>query len=274
MKLISILIPAYNHANYVTQTLNSILKDSYPNKEIIIIDDGSSDNTDLVIKEWIKEHKDKIKIKYKSRKNQGLTKTLNELLSMSEGEYITTLASDDYLLDKGLEKRYNYLEYHVDKYAVFSDCIVVDSNSNILYKSALFELKSTNRANLNTDAGIQKEFITNFSMPGPVLLIKREYYTKFGEYNESMYMEDFDLYLTLAAKNLIGFLDEKVSAYRIHQTNMSSSKSSNYLKLLIDSKKTLKLHKNSFKGYHKFLLYKEILKFSIRIVLNRVGFRV
>ena len=268
MELISILIPAYNHQNYLKQCLDSILNDSYPNKEIVIINDGSSDDSDKVIKEWIDKNQTKIKIKYKSRENRGLTKTLNELLAWSEGEFITTLASDDYLIDGGLEKRYNYLKKHPNKYAVFGDCISVDSNNNLLHDSALFGLKNANRVNLQTDDGIQKEFITNFSMPGPVLLIRRDYYKKFGNYNEQMYMEDFDLYLNLASKNLIGFLDEKVSAYRIHDFNMSSTNNKNYSKLLKDSRKVLLLHKNSFKGYKKFLLYKEILKFSIRIALK------
>ena len=83
-------------------------------------------------------------------------------------------------------------------------------------------------------------------------------------------MEDYDLYLKFAAKNLIGFLDEKVSAYRIHETNMSTSSNRNFIKLLEDSRKTLRLHWNDFHGYHKWLMAKEIAKFSIRIELQRI----
>ncbi len=270
MAIISILIPAYNHQNYVEETLDSILHDSFKNKEIVIINDGSTDNTDKVITSWIEKHSKEINITYKSRENRGLTKTLNELLSLSNGSYLVAIASDDFLLDGGLQKRYEYLQNHPDKYAVFSDCIVVDNNSKKSHDSGLFEYRHANKANLLTDEGIKREFISNFAVPGPVLMVRRDFYKKFGEYNEEMYMEDYDLYLKFAAKNLIGFLDEKVSAYRIHEQNMSSVNSSRYLRLLEDSKKTLLLHWNDFFGFNKLLLLKEIAKFTVRINLHKI----
>ena len=271
---ISILIPAYNHENYVNQTLDSIIKDSFKDKEIVIINDGSTDNTDEVIKNWIQKHQNKIKITYKSRENRGLTKTLNELLNLSGGLYVVTIASDDYLLDGGLEKRYQYLIEHPLKYAVFADCHVVDNDNKKMFDSGLFEFRNASRENLMSDEGIRKEFISNFAIPGPVLMVRRNFYKQFGKYNEEMYIEDFDLYLKFASKNLIGFLDEKVSAYRIHGENMSSNNNQNYLKILTDSKKTLLLHVKNFSRYDKFLLYKEIIKFTIRINLQKIKNRL
>ena len=269
MALISILIPAYNHQHYVTQTLDSILHDSFTDKEIVIIDDGSTDRTNQVIEEWIARHKDEIHIVYKSRPNKGLTKTLNELLSLASGKYLVSLASDDYLLAGGLEKRYAYLLAHPEKYAVFADCIVVDQEGNKLHESGLFGLRHADKARLMTDEGIKKEFISNFAVPGPVLMVRRDFYTRFGAYNEEMYMEDYDLYLKFAARNLIGFLDEKVSAYRLHETNMSSENNERFLQLLEDSKRTLKLHRKDFQGWNRVLLEKEILKFALRVILEK-----
>ncbi len=265
MALISILIPAYNHQAYIAQTLDSILNDGFKDKEIVIINDGSTDNTDEIIKNWIEKNKNKIHIIYKSRENRGLTKTLNELLSLSSGSYLVALASDDYLLDGGLEKRYRYLVLHPEKYAVFADCIVVDNESKKTHDSGLFNLRNANKRRLLTDSGIKKEFISNFAVPGPVLMVRRDFYSQFGGYNEEMYMEDFDLYLKFASKNIIGFLDEKVSAYRLHDANMSSVNNQKFIKLLEDSKKILILHWDNFHGSNKLLLLKEIVKFTIRI---------
>ena len=269
MALISILIPAYNHQDYVVQTLDSILNDDFKDKEIVIINDGSTDQTDKIIKKWIAKNSKKIHIVYKSRENRGLTKTLNELLSLSSGSYLVALASDDYLLDGGLEKRYQYLVSHPKKYAVFADCIVVDNDSKKTHESGLFELRNANKNRLFTDNGIKKEFISNFAVPGPVLMVRRDFYSQFGGYNEEMYMEDFDLYLKFASKNLIGFLDEKVSAYRLHDTNMSSVNNQNFVKLLEDSKKILIMYWNNFYGFNKLLLLKEIVKFTIRIHIQK-----
>lgn len=267
MALVSILIPAYNHQSYVEETLDSILNDSFKDKEIVIINDGSTDNTDTVIKNWIDKNKNKISIIYRSRENRGLTKTLNELLSLSIGSYLIALASDDYLLDGGIEKRYQYLVSHPDKYAVFADCIVVDNESRKTHDSGLFELRNANKMRLFSDEGIKKEFISNFVIPGPVLMVRRDFHIQFGGFNEEMYMEDYDLYLRFAANNLIGFLNEKVSAYRLHGANMSSENNEKYIELLEDSKKTLILHWDDFEGFNKFLLIKEIVKFTVRINL-------
>ncbi len=269
MPTISIMIPAYNHEKYVKQTLDSILQDPYPNKEIIIINDGSTDDTHSRIEEWIAQNGEKITVTYINQENMGLTKTLNKLLKHASGEYLVALASDDYLLPGGLQKRFDYLQQHPEKSAVFADCIVVDNDNNTLYESGLFELRHANKAKLLTDEGIKEEFISNFAVPGPVLMVRRDYYKKFGGFNEEMYMEDYDLYLKFAAKNLIGFLDEKVSAYRLHETNMSAGNNAKFINLLIDSRKTLLSHWNDFYGYHKLLLAKEIIKFSLRIQLQR-----
>jgi len=269
MPTISIMIPAYNHEKYVKQTLDSILQDPYPNKEIVIINDGSTDDTHSRIEEWIAQNGEKITVTYINQENMGLTKTLNKLLKHASGEYLVALASDDYLLPGGLQKRFDYLQKHPEKSAVFADCIVVDNDNNTLYESGLFELRHANKAKLLTDEGIKEEFISNFAVPGPVLMVRRDYYKKFGGFNEEMYMEDYDLYLKFAAKNLIGFLDEKVSAYRLHETNMSAGNNAKFINLLIDSRKTLRSHWNDFYGYHKLLLAKEILKFSLRIQLQR-----
>ncbi len=270
MALVSVLIPAYNHEDYIKKTLDTILNDSFPDKEIVIIDDGSTDNTNSVISEWIDKNKSSIEINYKSRQNRGLTKTLNELLSMAKGEYIVTLGSDDYLLEGGLQKRYEYLKKHKEKYAVFADCIVIDAKCKLISSSALFEFRHMRKDRLFSDDGIRKEFLSNFALPGPVLMVRKRFYEEFGGYDEDIYMEDLHLYLKLASRSLIGFIDEKVSAYRIHETNMSSVKNENFIKLLEDSKKVLLTYKDDFYGFDKFLLYSAIIKFSMRINLYKI----
>ena len=268
--LVSILIPLYNHEEFVEETLDSILNDSYENKEIIIINDGSTDRSDEVVKSWIEKNGSLVDIRYKSRENIGLTKTLNELLSLSKGEFLVALASDDYLIDGGIEKRVEYLLNHPSKKAVFGDCIVV-KDGEVISESGLFSYRYSNKKNFFSDQGIRREFLTNFSMPGPVLMVRRDFYTEFDGYNEDMYMEDYDLYLRLATLGLIGFLDERVSGYRIHDGSMSAGDSKKYIKLLEDSIKTLLLHKSKFHGIERGLLYLQVFKFYIRIFAKKIS---
>ncbi len=88
LPLVSILIPYYNHKQYVAQTLDSILNDTYPNKEIVIINDGSTDPDISVINDWIERNSSKLSINLISRANKGITKTFNELARTSKGKYI------------------------------------------------------------------------------------------------------------------------------------------------------------------------------------------
>ena len=76
-QLVSFLIPYYNHKQYVGQTLDSILNDTYPNKEVIIINDGSTDSDIGVINDWIERNSKTLPIKFISRENKGITKTFN-----------------------------------------------------------------------------------------------------------------------------------------------------------------------------------------------------
>ncbi len=265
--LISIIIPVYNHADYILETLQSIYHDDYPNKELVLINDGSTDNSDTIIRDWIKEHKNKLKIIYKSRANKGLTATMNELFSLSSGAFIVDIASDDFLLEGGIFKRYRYLEEHPEKLAVFGDCIVVDENSKKISESALFSFRKFTKENLSTDKGLRKEFITSFAMPGPVLMVKRDIYDLIGGYDEEATIEDLDFFLKMAAQNLLGFLDEKVSAYRIHSTNMSGENSGKMLQILRDSRNIYLRNFKYFSLSEKGMILWQVVKLSVRMLL-------
>lgn len=96
--LVSVLIPAYNHARFVQRCLDSVLEDPYPCKEIVIIDDGSSDATGEKIAQWIATHGHRLPVQFVQRDNRGVAATLNELALRARGDYLRIVASDDYLI--------------------------------------------------------------------------------------------------------------------------------------------------------------------------------
>lgn len=252
--LITIRIPAYNHESYICKALDSIKAQSYPNIEIVIVDDGSTDKTAIKISNWIKNFGDEINILFRSRKNKGISATINELIDMANGEYIAGLASDDYLLPESLKMRYDYLCQHPEKMAVFGDTIVVDKNGFVLHKSALAGLHSAKKDRYLTDDGLKKEIIQNWSVPGGTLMVRRSLHHKM-RYNENLQVEDRDFYLRLVAKNLLGFIDKPVAAYRVHEKNFCFDKknrfvsSSNKFKSL-----TINFHRFSMKDRLFFVL--------------------
>ena len=268
--LVSIRIPSFNHRQFVEQALDSVIQDSYPNKELVIIDDGSTDDSAAVISRWIDTNGHRIAVNYSRHpRNLGIARTLNELVKRCAGEYIAGVASDDYLLPDGILQRYLYLQEHPEKLAVFGDCLVVDGAGQLMAESGLTGFHHANLGNFRSDASLRKELITNWSVPGPVLMVNRRVLEVVGPYNENLGIEDWDFYLRMAAQNLIGFLDRKVGAYRVHGKNycMISEKETEHLKSL---RKTLWINHSRFSWADKWHIFKKIAGLSKGICASRL----
>jgi len=108
--LVSVLIPCYNCEEYVEEAVMSIIKQTYPNLEILVIDDGSTDNTGNILKILAKE--DPRIIYIKNEENLKLIATLNKGLNLCKGKYIARMDADDISLPTRIEKQVNFLEAH------------------------------------------------------------------------------------------------------------------------------------------------------------------
>jgi glycosyltransferase involved in cell wall biosynthesis len=254
--LVSILIPYYNHNKFIGHTLNSILDDTYPNKEILIINDGSTEKDSTNLDLWIEEHKDTINIRYKKRENKGLTKTINELLKMSSGKYIVLCASDDYLINNTIAQRVNILEKNDKKLITISDNIVIDDDGNKLYNSNLFELRNNDKERYLTDNGLKYVIIKRWSFAGPSWLANRELFDKIGYFDEKLAVEDWDFFLRFSAQNLAIFYDQQVSAYRLHNNNSCRSEHYKILSLENEAYSAKKNYKLFSFPYNIMLLLK------------------
>jgi glycosyltransferase involved in cell wall biosynthesis len=220
--LVSILVPLYNHSRYIRRCLDSILEDGYPHREIIIIDDGSKDDSVAVARQWYEQQAPQQIERFvlDSRPNKGVTRTFNELVSKAQGEYLILLASDDYLLPGGIGARIEYLQQHPSKLAVFGDCIVVDENGTKTHNSGIVDLHGGHIECLKNDKLIALELIYNWCIPGPGFMARRSLYEQIGPYDEKLTVEDWDMYLRISASGLLGFIPNPVAAYRfLHGSN-------------------------------------------------------
>ncbi len=227
--LVSIIVPLYNHARYVEATLESFRTEGYPALEVVIIDDGSTDNGFEVARDWLKAHPDAFKnVVLQRQENKGITKTLNRLVGLSSGAFITMVASDDLLLPGGIATRLKALQSRPDWLAVFGDAKMVNQDGTTLAESALWKIKRANKKALLSDTLRTQELLLRWSVPGPVLLARRSTYDLdqgVGLYNEEVFLEDRDFYLRLLSKNALGFVDITVAAYRWHSQNSFRLKS-------------------------------------------------
>ncbi len=139
MKKISVLMPTYNDADTISETLDSLICQDYPNWELIIIDDGSKDNTKEVIEKYKKKKDKDNKITYIYQENQDQLLALINGMKNVSGDYIYILHSDDLLYDKNtFTKAINYLENHNEIDGIIGDLTIIDEKSNITGKQKVF----------------------------------------------------------------------------------------------------------------------------------------
>ncbi|MCE4373042.1 glycosyltransferase family 2 protein [Xanthomonas hortorum] len=225
--LVSVLIPAYNHARFVQRCLDSVLEDPYPCKEIVIIDDGSSDATGEKIAQWIATHGHRLPVQFVQRDNRGVAATLNELALRARGDYLRIVASDDYLIPGGIKVQVGYLKRNPSKLAVIGDACVVDREGRRLYESAMRDLHRVNKKLYLSENGIRRAVISNWAVSGAVLMLRRNAFDAGMIWDETLRIEDWDLFLRLVARDALAFMDVTVCAYRLHGENVSKTRETN-----------------------------------------------
>ena len=130
MKKISVLMPTYNDSKTIMEAMDSIVSQSYDNWELMVIDDGSSDETKDVVNNYIKDNKLSKKVKYIYQDNADQLKALINGMQYIKGDYVYILHSDDILAsDDVFEKAINYLDSNEDVDAIMSDLIIIDKDS-------------------------------------------------------------------------------------------------------------------------------------------------
>lgn len=216
--LISVIIPVYNHGKYIRKTIESLLAQTYKNWELVVIDDGSKDNSAEVVKSF----KDP-RIRYYYQENRGVTRlaeTINNGLWKTAGELVTMLPSDDTWLPHRLEKQIPAFK-NPDVVLCFGRMNLVDENDKII---GYFKLPGEfSRLNNNPLGLILHEMLLWNFIPQPTVLIRRAALKKIGGYIQppGLLAEDYPTHLELALVGEFRFIDIPLANYRMHGAQMS-----------------------------------------------------
>lgn len=251
--LVSICLPAHNHENYVRLSLESVIQQTYPNIELHIVDDGSSDNTASVIKEWTQINSHTLPITFTSRPNKGICATLNELYSKCKGNFIAGLSSDDILTPNSISSRVTYLIENPDKHAVCCDFSVINNHGSITHKSGLTDLYNRNPESYLNPSMLRRDILRNFSFAGPVLMISQSGLKQLGKLDENIRFEDWDTYLRLSQKNKMGYVNEIGALYRLHEANFSRNQIKDVKKTQYERMVLERALSNSDKEDHRYI---------------------
>jgi len=239
--LVSIVVPSYNHASFVEKCINSILTQDYDNYELIVIDDGSTDNSDEILSRLQKKYGFYLEF----NKNQGLAKTLNRgFKEIAKGKYFAICASDDYWLHNKLTLQVEFLETNPDYAMVFGKAIIIDENYNTMEERT----ESTNR--LLEGGNIFKQLFFLEFHPPVNYLYRAKVIQKMGFFRENIWAEDFDMNLRIGNQYAIGYINEYLFYYRVN--NSIPSKNLNF--------KTIYSHKNSIDKFKDSEYYNQALK--------------
>ena len=182
MAHISVIIPCYNHGKYLSEAIESVLASTLKDWEIIVVDDGSSDNTEEVAKTYLKDKR----IHYLYQSNGGLPKARNYGISIASGKYILPLDADDKIDSTYLEKGVSFLDNHPE-YTLFY--------CNIRY----FGMDSSTHCVYYTN--YRRQLITN-QIIGPSIYRKKDW-ERIGGYDESYTRgaEDWEFWIRLLYPN-------------------------------------------------------------------------
>ncbi len=212
--VISILLPAYNAAKYIEQTINSLLHQSFTDFELLVIDDGSTDNTVSIIKGFT----DSRIVLIQNEQNLGLVKTLNKAIALCKGIYIARMDADDIALPHRLQLQKEFLDNHTNIAAVAGWVTFIDAEGN---KNGVWELDRQT----NTALQIKNALVKENCIAHPTVMIRAEVLKKFLYSEKQQHIEDYDLWLRMMVSGLrIEKIQQPVLDYRVHAASVTGTK--------------------------------------------------
>ena len=217
--LVSICIPTYNSAEYLRESLDSIVNQTYPNKEIIISDNASTDETEKIAKEYMEKHKVKY---YRNEKNIGAEANFTRCVELANGEYIAVFHSDDLYLPDMVKKQVEAFQKSPTIGAVFTMASLINSKNEVIGK---IKLPSKLKGKYVYDfPEIFFSVLENLNfLVCPSAMVRSKIYKELAPFNEKRFKTstDLDMWLRILQICSIAILNEYLIEHRISNTQGS-----------------------------------------------------
>jgi glycosyltransferase involved in cell wall biosynthesis len=269
---VSVIVPSFNHQDYIVQCLDSILENHVEGTELLICDDHSSDNSVQIIEKWLAENGTSFEksLFVRHDHNIGITATLNEIIALCSGDYISMLASDDYYMKDGLNARIETMNANPQWMGLFSDGIAF-GNAWEIYTESLIKSAGIDNTELSQEK-ITSTVLNNWEYPMNLQFWRRDAFkSHLGEFefDESIYCEDLNFAIWALSRNAFGYLNKKCVGYRCREwPQQSYAKSDHQLSLqYADMAKCYELYAEKYPNK-----YQRIIKSKIKD-LKKSSFR-
>lgn len=210
---VSVILPVYNGGKFIAETIESMLSQTIKDFEVLVVDDGSTDDSKEIIQKYISNSNREIRYFY--QENKGIAAARNKGIKESNGKYIAFLDQDDLWLPEKLERQVKYLEENPDTALVYTDSIRFGDCSNA-WKLTPYEGK------------VFLQLINGNFISALTVVVRREVFKKVGCFDEDrnlMGCDDYDMWLRIASIYKIGYINEKLARWRAHSKGYTYAQS-------------------------------------------------
>ena len=198
--LVSIVVPAYNHAGYLKECIESILAQDYPQVELIVLDDGSTDATPGLLRAYGE------RFRWESQSNMGQSATLNKGWAMAKGEILGYLSADDALRPQAISEAVAVLRSRPEIVATYSDFDLIDEDSRAV------------RTVATRDFDARDLVLDLVCQPGPGAFFRREAFLRAGPWNPELRQNpDLDFWLRLSLVGNFLRIPKVLAGFRVHE---------------------------------------------------------
>lgn len=225
--MVSIIMPTYNRSKTLAKSIESVLNQTYKDWQLIVVDDGSTDDTE----DLMAAYKEEKRIIYYKQANAGPIKARNNGARLAEGEWLAFLDSDDEWLPEKLEKQIALAKDKGDV-LVYGNFYYIDDNGKII--GEFFKDKTRPYSGKILPDLLLDNFVLTSSV-----LVKKKIFDEVGGFNEKLDLtigEDYELWLRIADKIEFYYIAEPIALYRVHEIQLTKKKLAVYwsqLKLFI-----------------------------------------
>lgn len=208
---VSVIIPTYNRPRWLPEAIESVLDQTYPHIEVIVVNDGSTDNTEQVLDPYMD------RIVYIYKENGGPGSAVNAGIMAAEGEYIARVDDDDRFLPEKVEFQVEMLQKGPHLGLVATDHHIIDAEGEIVETR---EVPDFSRH------GAFLRLLRDCVFSQPTVMVRKECYDKVGLYKNT-YAQDYDMWIRIARHYPVGVIHKPLAMYRRHGSNRSGKLATN-----------------------------------------------
>lgn len=211
---VSVYLASYNHAGFLAQALDSVLAQTHRNLELVLVDDGSTDASLAIAQSYAKRHADRILVlTHPDGGHRGISASVNLAIRHATGAYCAAMSSDDVWDRDMVAVEATVLDRHPDVGLVYAQATVIDgaggANGRVIGED------------VTREPGPLARLLIGDPIPGCAIMVRRACVEAVGPYDEALVYSDWELWLRIAARWGVMFLDRPLASYRVHAANTS-----------------------------------------------------